>query len=168
MALDPAAGQTLEEFYGPAWHRLVGTLRMMGVPAEDAVEVAQEAFIRLIPRWERVSGYDRPHAWLRTVAWRLWLNRCKRDRGLSAAPLPDLPAPGGSDTDLHRRLILQTALTGLGEGQREIVILHYLLDLPVAQIAQELGVAEGTVKSRLSRARTALAATLPEEVTDDA
>jgi RNA polymerase sigma-70 factor, ECF subfamily len=43
---------------------------------------------------------------------------------------------------------------------RQVVVLHYVCDLSVAQVAGTLGIAEGTVKSRLSRAREALSATL--------
>ena len=72
--------------------------------------------------------------------------------------------PGISRED---RASLLAALQELPEGHREVVVLHYLVDLPVARIADELGVAPGTVKSRLSRARSALAATLaPLEVDD--
>ena len=55
------------------------------------------------------------------------------------------------------------ALRRLPEAQREVVALHYLADLPVVEIADLLGVAEGTVKSRLMRGREALAALLSEE-----
>jgi RNA polymerase sigma-70 factor, ECF subfamily len=52
------------------------------------------------------------------------------------------------------------ALRSLPLDQRKVVVLHHLLDLPVAQVAAELGVPVGTVKSRLARARSALAARL--------
>jgi RNA polymerase sigma-70 factor (ECF subfamily) len=55
-----------------------------------------------------------------------------------------------------------TALQELDAGQREAVVLHYLADLPVAEVAVQLGVAEGTVKSRLARARDRLAALLDD------
>jgi RNA polymerase sigma factor (sigma-70 family) len=51
----------------------------------------------------------------------------------------------------------------LPEGQREVVALHYLADLEVAEVARTLGIAEGTVKSRLSRGRDALALALAEK-----
>jgi RNA polymerase sigma-70 factor (ECF subfamily) len=54
------------------------------------------------------------------------------------------------------------ALALLPVGQRQVVVLHHLLDLPVDEIARALGVPTGTVKSRLSRARTALAPLLHE------
>ena len=59
-----------------------------------------------------------------------------------------------------RRVAINLALRGLPVAQRKVVVLHHLLDLPVEQVAAELGVPTGTVKSRLARARGALAAQL--------
>jgi RNA polymerase sigma factor (sigma-70 family) len=55
---------------------------------------------------------------------------------------------------------LMEALRALPVAQRKVVVLHHLLDLPVEQVAAELGVPTGTVKSRLARARISLAARL--------
>jgi RNA polymerase sigma-70 factor (ECF subfamily) len=55
---------------------------------------------------------------------------------------------------------LMEALRALPVAQRKVVVLHHLLDLPVEQVAAELGVPVGTVKSRLARARGALASRL--------
>ena len=52
------------------------------------------------------------------------------------------------------------ALQALPLAQRKVVVLHHLLDLPIDRVAAELGVPAGTVKSRLARARAALAAQL--------
>lgn len=156
----------LGDYYPLAYRRLVGTLRVMGVPAADAGEVAQEAFVRLIPRWDTIRAYESPDGWLRTVAWRVWLNRRRKHAWVSLVETVPEPTqvPGISRED---RASLLAALQELPEGHREVVVLHYLVDLPVARIADELGVAPGTVKSRLSRARSALAATLtPLEVDD--
>ena len=60
------------------------------------------------------------------------------------------------------------ALAGLERPQREVVVLHYLVDMSVAEIAHVLGVAPGTVKSRLSRGRRRLAPLLREEEREDA
>jgi RNA polymerase sigma factor (sigma-70 family) len=51
----------------------------------------------------------------------------------------------------------------LSEAHREVLAMHYLADLPVAEIATTLGVPQGTVKSRLMRGREALAAQLGSE-----
>ncbi len=155
----------LADYYPLAFRRLVGTLRVMGVPRPDAGEVAQEAFVRLIPRWETVRTYDSPDGWLRTVAWRIWLNRVRSQRRtVVVEAVPDATAPTGMSPEDRASLLF--ALAELPDGHREVVVLHYLHDLPIARIADELGVAEGTVKSRLSRARSALATALTLEVDD--
>ena len=190
--MGPTAHVGLADYYPLAFRRLVGTLRVMGVPTADASEVAQEAFVRLIPRWDTVRDYDSPDGWLRTVAWRIWLNDRRRDRHLSDASWSEAPLdepgrgsrsgrpdtttgvgtarldPRAESDAVDLRTDLVAALAALPEGHREVVALHYLLDLPVARIADELGIAEGTVKSRLSRARALLAQALTlEEVSDD-
>jgi RNA polymerase sigma-70 factor (ECF subfamily) len=165
VGMSGSTGTRLEEFYPPAYQRLVGALVVMGVPQHAAVDAAQEAFVRLIPRWEKVRDYDQPHSWLRTVAWRVWLNDRRRTRHLSDASVPDRATAPDDPTD-HEDLL--AALAELPEGQREVVVLHYLTDLPVGRVAQELGIAEGTVKSRLSRARAQLAQALRlQEVSDE-
>jgi RNA polymerase sigma-70 factor (ECF subfamily) len=61
---------------------------------------------------------------------------------------------------LEDHVAIITALRALPEAQRQVIALHYLADLSVEAIAQELGVPAGTVKSRLSRGRDALASQL--------
>lgn len=156
-----SAPADLAAFYPRAYQRLVGTLRVMGVPSADAAEVAQDAFVRLIPRWSRIKDYESPDAWLRTVAWRIWLNRRRGDRLRLVADAPESVSqpPAQTSVDLAAADV-EAALADLPDGMREVVVLHYLTDRSVAQIATELDVAEGTVKSRLHRARAALATAL--------
>ena len=59
-------------------------------------------------------------------------------------------------------LALIEALRTLSVRQRQVLVLHYLVDLPVDEVARTLGMPEGTVKSLLSRGRQALAAKLGE------
>jgi RNA polymerase sigma-70 factor (ECF subfamily) len=61
-------------------------------------------------------------------------------------------------------LAVAAALATLPRRQRQVVVLHYLLDLPVGEVARQLAVPVGTVKSRLARARSALAAQLDVEL----
>ena len=73
---------------------------------------------------------------------------------------PEPTEPPGEHLDLHH------AIRALNREQRAVVVLHYLADLPVDEVASLLDIPIGTVKSRLSRARMALAAALgaPQEV----
>lgn len=147
----------MSELYTASYGRLVGLLTVVCGSAADAEEVVQEAFVRLLPRWDRVSEYDDPEAWLRTVAFRLSASRWRRARvaarGLARlGPPPDAPEPDGARLDAER------LLAALPRRYREVLVLHHGLGLPVAEIARELGVATGTVKSRLSRGRAAAVA----------
>jgi DNA-directed RNA polymerase specialized sigma24 family protein len=68
-----------------------------------------------------------------------------------------VPGPQGPVDVGPEHVAIVTALGEVDADQREAVVLHYLADLPVADVAAQLGVPEGTVKSRLSRARGRLA-----------
>jgi RNA polymerase sigma-70 factor (ECF subfamily) len=131
---------------------------------QEAQDVVQEAFCRALARWSRVSRYDDPVAWVRRVAWNLATSRWRRMRtalAFSRRQRPDHVDGPGPD-----RVALVAALATLPPAQRRAMVLHYLADLPVAQIAAEEGVAEGTVKSWLHRGRAALAAQLAPSDTE--
>ena len=151
--------------YTRACPSLVGLLTAIGGSRADAEEVAQDAFVRLLENWGRVRNYADPEAWLRTVAVRLLVSRERRRqvaaRGLAVLgrrAATAMPAAGpGQDIELEE------ALAGLPVDQRAVLVLHHLHDLSVAEVAGLLHVPTGTVKSRLSRARAALAPLLGED-----
>jgi RNA polymerase sigma-70 factor (ECF subfamily) len=163
----PVDSADARAFYASSYARLVSTVALVSGNRADAEEVVQEAFLRLLPRWSRVSGYEDPEAWIRTVAFRLLSNRARGARRAVAAlsrrpPEEREQGPGPEGLDVRR------ALRSLPLPQRQVIVLHYFVDLPVEAVATELGIPPGTVKSRLARARTALAPLLAEDVTDHA
>ncbi|GGN88384.1 RNA polymerase sigma24 factor [Actinoplanes lobatus] len=127
---------------------------------QEAQDVVQEAFCRAFTRWKRISTYEDPVAWIRRVAWNLAVSRWRRARTAlrflrrhpTAEPATDGPGP--------ERVALVAALGTLPPAQRRAVVLHYLADLPTAEIAIRERVAESTVRSNLHRGRAALAAQL--------
>ncbi len=143
------------EFYAAHFHSLTVQLFAHTGDLNEAQDVVQEAFCRALARWSRLVTYDDPVAWVRRVAWNLATSRWRRVRtAVSFARRQreeSVPEPSPD------RVVLVAALARLPERQRQAVVLHYLADLPLSSIAQELGVAEGTVKSWLHRARAALA-----------
>lgn len=158
-------GEGLPELYAAAYRRLVVQLTALTGDLTEAEDVVQEAFARALPRWRRLAAYDDPEAWVRTVAVNLARNRWRSRRRGAAALLrlaPPDPAPEPSPDQV---LVLQLLRT-LPFDQRVVLVLHHLADQPVAAIADRLGVPEGTVKARLSRARRALAERQVTEVTD--
>lgn len=147
---------SIEAFYAAVYPRLVGQLVLLTGNRAEAEELAQDAVLKLLPRWSRVSRFDDPEAWLRRTAMNLAISRWRRARvaarGLVRLGVPrDVDAPDGGDVDLAR------ALATLPHAQREVLVLHHVAGVPLEQVAAELGVPVGTVKSRLSRGRAALA-----------
>ncbi|MBI4901235.1 MAG: sigma-70 family RNA polymerase sigma factor [Actinobacteria bacterium] len=154
----------LAELYATACPRLVGYLTVLiGNPA-DAEEVAQETFVQALRHWRRIRAYDDPTAWLYRVATRLAISRGRRSqvarRGLVRlqAGVREHDTSGGGDDnlDLDLDLDLDQAMASLTPEHRAVLLLHHLHDLSVAEVARVLDLAEGTVKSRLARARAAL------------
>jgi RNA polymerase sigma-70 factor (ECF subfamily) len=157
--------QDLRDLYAASYARLVGQVGAVCGDLHEAEEAVQEAFVRLMGSWPKVSRYDDPEAWVRHVALRQVSNRRRKAlNGLRAAlrhgPPPDVPEPTGAAVDVER------ALAALPRQQRAVVVLHRL-GLNAHQIAHALGIPLGTVKSRLARARAALAPLLGEDSRDE-
>ncbi len=153
------ATREFEEFYAASFTPLCAQLFAHTGQLVEAQDVVQEAFIRAYARWSNLRTYDDPVAWVRKVAWNLAISRWRRLRrhvpwhADAEGQVPPL------STD---HLALRAALAELPQRQRQAVVLHYLADLPISEVARITGAAEGTVKSWLHRARTTLAATLTD------
>ncbi|MEV7196797.1 SigE family RNA polymerase sigma factor [Streptomyces sp. NPDC093510] len=159
--------EEFEAFYAHSVRPLVGQVYLMTGDLHEAQDVVQEAFVRAWARRTRLERDAGPEAWVRTVAWRLAVSRWRRHgraadawrrhHGERADTAPE-PEP---DT-----VALVAALRRLSERQRRVAVLHYVCDLSVQQVAAETGIAAGTVKSHLSRARAALAPHLDDAPAD--
>jgi RNA polymerase sigma-70 factor, ECF subfamily len=139
--------------------RLLGQLFAVTGDLAEAENLLQEAYARAFVRWSRVGGYDLPEAWVRRVALNLaaMADRSLRRRAralLRLGPPPHVPELSPEAIDLRH------ALAALPLGQRQVIVLHHLVGLPVEEVARELRLAPGTVKSRLARGRAAMASIL--------
>ena len=130
-----------------------------------AEEVTQDAFIKLLQKWRTVSQYEYPEAWVRQVAVRMAIRQARREsvRGSVEARGQAAEVGVGAVPDVD----LALAVRSLAPMQRAAVVLYYLEDRPVAEIAHLLQVSESTVKQHLHRARQRLAELLHEEVSGD-
>jgi RNA polymerase sigma-70 factor (ECF subfamily) len=154
--------ETFEAFYRRELPALVAFARSLsGSAAAD--DIAQEAMLAAYRRWDHVSRLDLPAAWVR----RTCANRCVsvlRRRAVEARGLLRLRSerprwqPGAEDDEAFWAYV-----RALPRRQAQVVALHYVYDLGVADIAHTLGCAEGTVKAHLSRGRAALATRLGTE-----
>ena len=144
-----AVAMRFEDFY--AAHR-DEMARALGLALRDAAlgaEAADEAFARACQRWGQVSSFANPQGWVFRVGlnWaRSWLRRVRRER--ERRPLLAQPH---STEDRPRDLDLEQALSTLNDAHRAVIVARFYLDWSVAETADALGIAAGTVKSRLSR-----------------
>lgn len=144
---------------------------------QDALDVSQDVFLRAYQNLRSFRGDSRMSVWLYRLTYNASMDLIKRSRrgtvvqmpaGDEGAELelPDLaPLP---DEELERREELEAvrdALSELDEDKRRILLMREYRDMSYADIARALGLEEGTVKSRLARARLALAENLKKRGT---
>jgi RNA polymerase sigma-70 factor (ECF subfamily) len=139
-------------------------IRTLGDP-EEAADALQDG---LISAFRGAAGYRGDAAvttWLHRVVVNACLDRVRRRQARPSVPLDgrEVRARHDDHAATVTRLDVRSALARLPEAQRVALVLVDLEDLSVAETAQLLGVAEGTVKSRCSRARTAMAAMLRDQ-----
>ena len=158
-------------------NRIYNVILRICANADDAAELTQETFVKVIEnidRFERRSGF---YTWAFRIAVNLTLNYCKRSTRVgftsldaqdsehsenSRSALKEVlrddscadPSVIAADKELCR--IIVNALMKLDDAQRAVVVLRDVEGMNYAQIAETLGIELGTVKSRLSRGRNNL------------
>jgi RNA polymerase sigma-70 factor (ECF subfamily) len=150
-----------EAFYVANHRRLVIAVYAYVGDLAQAQDLVQEAFARALPRWDRLSTYDDPLAWVRRVAWNLATSRWRQLRRLDLLVARHRPEPVPEPSS--DRVDLNAALATLAPRLRRALVMHYLADMSVVEIAAHELVAVGTVKSWLHRGRAALAAALTDQ-----
>ena len=148
---------SFDEFYRQEYRQVLGLAYVLTGNESVAEDTAQDAFTAAYRQWSSVGGYDSPGAWVRRVVCNRAASVVRR-RFREAKALVRLarqtPAPvelEESDAEFWR------AVRQLPPRQGQAVALFYLHDYSVREIAEVLDCAEGTVKTHLSRARTAVA-----------
>jgi RNA polymerase sigma-70 factor (ECF subfamily) len=160
------AGRGFDEFYSIHYDDLARTLTIALHDRSAAEEAAQEALTRALRRWRHVRTLDRPAAWLYVVAMNHVRDRWRREhrepRWDTKLDTSTSDPSGGVTTALSVR----EAITTLPPRQREAVVLRYLADLSLTDVAEAMGCAVGTVKATLHEALGSLRVELEED--DDA
>lgn len=127
----------------------------------SADDIAQEAMLAAYRRWDAVSRMDVPAAWVRRVCANRAVSTLRR-RAVEARGLLRLVQNDRGEPLREEYEDFWSEVRRLPRRQAQVIALHYVYDLGVAEIAQTLGCAEGTVKSHLFRARATLAGRLGE------
>lgn len=157
----------LEAFVATEYPRVVAAVRLITGNSDEAADAVQDAIVGLLTKPPRVEP-DNYAAYITVVAANKARDAMRRKGALRRA-YDKLPL--GRDTIADPMIALDldvaAALRSLPERQREICVLHYLLDHSVETIAEALGVSPGTIKTQLHRARATLAARLGKEADDE-
>jgi len=146
------------DFVASRWPRLVRSAVLLGCSATEAEDVAQTTLERCLLKWRQVERADDRDAYVHRILINTFTSsRRRRWTGeRPSAELPDHVTPDPTDAVVDADAVLR-ALERLPQDQRAAVVLRYYAHLDERQMTTVLGVAAGTVKSRLSRALSALA-----------
>jgi RNA polymerase sigma-70 factor, ECF subfamily len=134
-------------------------LRTMG-DREDAADALQDALLSAYRAAERFRGDSAVTTWLHRIVVNACLDRIRRQRARPTVPLPEVDTTVAPAPDRETRLDVEAALGQLPVEQRSALVLVDVQGYAVAEAAEILGVAEGTIKSRCARGRARLAVVL--------
>jgi RNA polymerase sigma-70 factor (ECF subfamily) len=157
LATEPRDAIDFDEFFHAHQPRLVACALALTSDRERARDAAQEALSRAYRDWSTVQRMDHPAAWVRRVLVNLLTDEGRRDRHRERTATPSATDRAWHEDTPPSDSPLLAAIRQLPIRQRTAVVLHYLDDLPVEQVAEAMGVAVGTVKATLHQARTTLA-----------
>ncbi len=161
---DKAAFEVLFAYFAP---RIKAYLLKLGAGASLADDLAQEAMISV---WRKAALFDPAKAsastWIFTIARNLRIDAIRRERRAEYDPSDPLLVPDDEpQADAHMMRTdddsrIRSALQSLPLDQMKVVEMSFFADKPHSEIARELGIPLGTVKSRLRLAMTRIRATL--------
>ncbi|GAA4205075.1 SigE family RNA polymerase sigma factor [Actinocatenispora rupis] len=129
-----------------------------------AEDLLQTSLTKVAARWPRISGYDQPVSYVRRIMVHDHISGWRWRRRRPENPVPDVPegsVPDAAESTV-RRIVVVRALGQLSPRQRAVVVLRFYQDMTETQVAAELGVSVGTVKSQTHHALAKLRAVAPE------
>jgi RNA polymerase sigma-70 factor (sigma-E family) len=159
----------LEAFCEQEYPRLVGLLDLYVGNLQTAEDLAQEALLRAVQRWKRVSALESPGGWVYRVAMNLANSKLRR----RSVRLRALARAGRNDPVVHedRDVAAQEAIRGairtLPSRQRQAVLMRYYLGLSSGEVGDHLGCSAEAVRSLVRRAVVSLRGELNEERLDE-
>ena len=146
------------EYVAARWPTLVRSAVLLGCSHPEAEDLVQTALERCLVKWNKVRAADDRDAYVHRVLINSFLS-ARRRRWHGERPSAVLPESSGTDqtAGVDETDAVLRALDRLPTDQRTAVVLRHYAHLSEQQMASALGIATGTVKSRLSRAVKALA-----------
>jgi len=143
-----------DSFYSENFDRIHRAMTLRFRDPSFAEEITQEAFYRALKRWPKVAKLDHPEAWTMIVALNRGRDLARRkSRQVVKTALRVEANEGDLEGSLvEDRIFISDLLTGMSERQRQALLLRYIIQLTIPEIAVAMGCAEGTVKSTLHAA----------------
>lgn len=144
-----------EHFYAETYATVLSSVIMASGNRIDAEDAVQDAFATALRKWDDISGYDAPEAWVTKVAVRqLWKNARprRREQLLLEVTVPPMSAPQES---AEAREVL-SALATLPLNVRSALVLCRVLGWPQQEIAEVFGVPRATIANRILRGQEML------------
>jgi len=139
-------------FFDASWIRLQGQAYVLTGSRETAQDLTQEALLRAWRHWDTVSKLENPEAWARKVLHNLCVESWRKSQ--RRRPKADVPT---HDEIPDSHVEIAQAMKSLPSNQARALLMHDGLGMTVTEVATELEVPEGTVKSWLSRSRKVVA-----------
>lgn len=153
-----SSNRDFSEYVAASWPRLVRSAVLLGCSESEAEDIVQAALERCLVHWRKVERADDRDAYVHRVLINTFTSARRRrwTTEEAVAAVPDR-LRGDETGDVDTFDALMRCLGRLPIDQRTAIVLRYYAHLTEQQMAEVLGVAAGTVKSRLSRARDTLA-----------
>ena len=162
MDVSDDAPLEFDDFFQHHHPRLFAALCLTTGSRHEADEIAQEAFLRVLERWERVSQMDEPAGFLFTTAMNIFRKRYRRAKLAARLPIAR-PIPEDAFETVDDRDLLVRALRDLSPHQRAAIVLTTILDVPSSEAAKVLGIKDSTVRVLAGKARQQLRSTVGDE-----
>jgi RNA polymerase sigma-70 factor, ECF subfamily len=159
--------ETFDSFFALERDPVLGLAFALTGDRAVAEDLVQEAFLEAFRKWDRIAGYEQPGAWVRRVVANMSVSSFRRRRSelrmlTQLGARQDRVVPDLSPSTLA----FWQAVRVLPKRQAQVTALFYLEDRPIAEIAQILQMAEGTVKKHLHDGRKTLVRTLDLDEVD--
>ena len=157
---------TFEQFFHAHEDTILGYLWRITGDEQASHDIAQETFLRAWQRFEQVSRYEQPRAWLFRVATNLASNH-RRHRSIHDSTMahisPTHPATLDPAAGIAESAVVRAALLAMPVRQRSALVLRVVYGLSIAEIAEALGASKAAAAMTLSRAREAFRAQYAQE-----
>lgn len=153
--MDALDDQVFRDLVAARGHALLRSAYLLTGDRQRAQDLTQTALEKTIRHWSSVRRSGAVEAYVRRTMYREHISIWRRTRGLTEIARAEVPEPRrapGSDDRVEDRLVLQAALQRLAPRQRAVILLRFYEDLSEQQIADELQITVGTVKSTTHRA----------------